>query len=262
MALPEPAALAAILGTAYAGLTTVVADLDDTDLLVPTGCRGWLAADLLLHVTGDAQRALVALATPADGPADVDFVTYWHAFPGPTDNTAAAARTQWVRRTAAAFELPTGVVRLWRDTAPAAARAATAAVRSTAALLRPVQVAVFTEPLAAFDPFDPAPPGVAAVGHVATQGQVIALPDLIATLITEAAIHHLDLIRHLPGAPAPASDAVGVALSTVEGLAPTGELPPHWDPLEALLKSTGRAPLDDADRRALGEKAAAFPLLG
>ena len=32
------------------------------------------------HVLGDAQRALVALASPVDGPADVDDVSYWRDF--------------------------------------------------------------------------------------------------------------------------------------------------------------------------------------
>ena len=256
MRLPEPAAVAAALDAAYAGITAVVADLDDAALLAPTGCRGWLAADLLLHLTGDAQRALVALATPAPGPADVDFVSYWRAAGGAA---ASAEHAQWVRRTAAAFHLPTGVVRLWRDTAPAAARAAATAVRDTAAapLLRPVEVAVFTDSpgLGAANPAGP-------MAHVATQGLVIALPDFLATLVTEAVIHHLDLIRHLPHAPVPAEEAVAVARSTLDGLAPSGRLPEQWGPHEALLKATGRAPFDDPDHRLLGPDVAHYPLLG
>ena len=257
MRLPEPAAVAAALDAAYAGITDVVADLDEAALLAPTGCRGWLAVDLLLHLTGDAQRALVALATPAPGPADVDFVSYWRA---PGDAGASAEHARWVRRTAAAFHSPTGVVRLWRDTAPAAARAAATAVRdaaATAPLFRPVEVAVFTDS-PGFEATNPAGP----VAHVATQGLVIALPDFLATLVTEAVIHHLDLIRHLPDAPLPAEEAVMVARSTLDGLAPSGRLPEHWGPHEALLKATGRAPFDDPDRRSLGPDAADYPLLG
>jgi hypothetical protein len=254
----DAVAMAAALEAAYAGITTVVADLDDNGLLTPTGCHGWLVVDLLVHVTGDAQRALVALATPADGPADVDFVSYWKAFPGVGDHTAAAAHAQWIRRTAAAFQAPTDAVRLWRDTAPAAARAATTAVRARAAAaspLRPVEVSIF-------DPLPSAGSGPPAVPYVATQGHVIALPDFLATLVTEAVVHHLDLIRQLPEAPPPCPEAVSVALSTLQGLSPGGALAPQWTPHEALLKATGRAPLDDTARRWLGDAAADYPLLG
>jgi hypothetical protein len=251
MRLPDPPSVAAALDAAYAGITSVVADLDDVTLLGPTGCRGWLVTDLLLHICDDAQRTLVGLATPADGPADVDFVSYWHAYPGRADSAEAAEHAQAVRRTAAAFRLPTGVVRLWRDLGPAAARASVAAVRGVVQpVFRPVEVAIFADRPAAPGPF------------VATQGHVIAVPDFIATVVTEAAIHHLDLIRHLPDAPPPAPEAVVIALSTLEGLAPDGGLPAHWAPTVALLKATGRAPFDDTDRRALGATVDRYPLLG
>src|SRR5690349_1025343 len=103
MGLPAPTAVAAALGSAYAGVTSVVAELDDPELLLPTGCRGWTVSDLLLHLSLDPQRALVAFATPAGGPPDADFFSYFRSFPGAGDATAALAHAQWVRRTAAAF---------------------------------------------------------------------------------------------------------------------------------------------------------------
>ncbi|HEU4350215.1 MAG TPA: maleylpyruvate isomerase N-terminal domain-containing protein [Actinoplanes sp.] len=163
------------LDAAYAGITRVVADLDDLDLLLPSGCHGWSIADLLLHLTLDAQRAL------------------------------------------------------WTDTAPAAVRAADAAD---------------------------------ADGCVGTQGHVLVVPDFIATLVTEAVIHHLDLIVSLPGAAEPAPEAVAVALSTLDGLAAPDGLPRHWGEREALFKGAGRQDLDATDRRALGGRAELFPLLG
>lgn len=216
------------LDAAYAGITRVVADLDDRDLLLPSGCHGWSVTDLLFHVTLDAQRALVAFASPAAGTADVDSVSYWWSQPGSGDPEAALAHGQWVRRSAAAFAKPSGVVRQWTDTAPAA-----------------VHVARMADP----------------DGCVATQGHVLTVPDFIATLVTEAAIHHLDLIASLPGAAEPAPEAVAVARSTLDGLAGPERLPPHWDEREALLKATGRADLTAADRRALGARAELFPLL-
>jgi hypothetical protein len=215
------------LDTAYAGSPSVVAARDDHDLLLPSGCHGWTVCDLLLHLTLDAQRALVTFATPADDPPDVDAVSYWRA--PPDDPADVVAHTQWVRRSAAAFDRPGGVVRVWTDTAPAAVRAAAAA--------------------------DPAT-------RVATQGHVLTVPDFIATLVTEAVIHHLDLIASLPGAPEPASPAVALALSTLDGLAAPGGLPAHWSKREALLKGAGRQELTAADRDALGERAELFPLLG
>ncbi len=214
------------LDPAYAGITQVVDDLDDSALLASSGCHGWSIADLLLHVTMDAQRALVAFASPADGPPDVDAVTYWRSPPTAPDD--ALAHTTWVRRSAAAFAKPTGVVQVWRDLAPAAARAAAAA--------------------------DPD-------GRVTTQGHVLTVPDFVTTLVTEAVIHHLDLITNLTDAPGPAPEAVAEARSTLDGLAGPGGLPSHWDDREALLKATGRAPLTDADRRSPGHRATHWPLL-
>jgi uncharacterized protein (TIGR03083 family) len=219
----------AALDAAYAGVTAVVRDLDDYDLLLPSGCRGWTVCDLLLHLTLDPQRALVALATPADGPADVDFISYFRAYPGAGDVSAAVAHAQWVRRTASAFNRPRGVVERWTETAPATAYAVSQA--------------------------DPA-------GFLRTQSLVLAVPDFVSTLVTEAVIHHLDLIVSLPDAPEPAPEAAAVALSTVDGLAGSDGLPAHWSEREALLKGSGREELTDEDREVLGERAALFPLLG
>ncbi|MCW3813863.1 maleylpyruvate isomerase N-terminal domain-containing protein [Micromonospora sp. DR5-3] len=222
------------LAQAYDGITRTVADLDDADLQRPTRCRGWLVADLLFHVLCDAQRALVTLASPADGPADVDDVSYWRAFTPGGDDEASVRHAQWVRRSAAAFDRPSGVVRLWRDTAPAAVRAAGSAV-----------------PIA--EPHD----------CVTTQGHVLRVPDFLATLTTEAVIHHLDMVVELPDAPAPGAVAVDVAVATVDGLLSDDAVrPTGWDDREYLLKATGRIPLTDRDRRELGEVAGWFPLLG
>ena len=228
--MPLPAAddVVSALDHAYTGVTALVSDLDDNDLLLPSGCRGWSIADLLYHMLLDAQRALVAFATPAAGPSDVDHVTYWRVFPGAGDADAALAHGQWVRRSAAAFIRPTGIVPSWTETSAAAVRAAAAA--------------------------DPR-------GLVATQDHVLAVPDFIATLVTEAAIHHLDLIASLPEAAAPAPAVTTIAVSTMEGLAAPSGLPEHWNAREVLLKGSGRAALTDADRRSLGAGPLSFPLL-
>ncbi|MEU0152315.1 maleylpyruvate isomerase N-terminal domain-containing protein [Micromonospora fulviviridis] len=218
------------LAQAYDGITAVVTRLDDAGLQRPTRCRGWLVADLLFHVLCDAQRALVALASPAPGPADVDDVSYWRAFTPGGDDEASVKHAWWARRSAAAFDRPSGVVRIWSDTAPAAVRAAAAA--------------------------DPD-------GYVTTQGHVLRVPDLLATLTTEAVIHHLDLVVDLPDAPLPAAAPTRVAVATVDGLLSDDAVrPTGWDDRDYLLKATGRVPLTDHDRLELGEAAGWFPLLG
>ncbi|MFI7114101.1 maleylpyruvate isomerase N-terminal domain-containing protein [Nonomuraea sp. NPDC050227] len=203
------------LAAAYREFTAAVSE---TDPLRPTRCAGWAGVDLLFHVLCDAQRALVAFATPADGPPDVDHVTYWSSFQPVPDAPEGAgggadAHAWWVRRSASAFTRPSGVLRVWQDTAPAAVRAALAA--------------------------DPA-------GHVATQGHVIAVPDFLATLATEAAVHHLDLQAARP----PAREALELAGETLDGLL-GADRPAHLDLTTYVLEATGRLP--SADDR--------FPLL-
>lgn len=216
------------LAEAYGGITAVVQHLDDAALQSATRCRGWLVADLLFHLLCDAQRALVALATPASGPPDVDEVTYWQ---GPAPGGGDPARhAWWVRRSAGAFERPSGVVRLWCDTAPAAVRAARTAD---------------------------------AAGFVRTQGHVLAVPDFLATLTTEAVVHHLDLVVDLPDAPAPRPLPTAVATATMDGLLSDEAVRPRdWSDAEFLLKAAGRVPLTERDRHELGEVAGWFPLLG
>jgi hypothetical protein len=228
MSLPPAGVVAEALDAAYAGITSIIGKLDDFDLLLPSGCRGWTIVDLLLHVNGDAQGALVGLATPTTAPIDVTFVDYWHRFPGNGDPDQAVAHAQWVRRSASAFRRPGGIVKLWSETAPAAVRAAKAA--------------------------DPD-------GRLATQGLVFAVADFLAILVTEAVIHHFDLIDALPDAAGPAPSATAIALATLDGLAgrPLLAARPEWDEREAILKATGRVPLDPADRAELGSR---FPLLG
>lgn len=213
---------------AYDGISEVVARLDDSDLQRPTRCHGWLVVDLLLHMTGDAQRAVAALDSPTDGPSDVDAVTYWKAFAAQDDGGAANA---WaVRRAAAGFERPTDVVALWAHSAAAAVRAAQAA-----------------------------DPDI----RVTTQGHVLSAADLLTTLATEAAIHHLDLVVDLPGAPVPGPLATRAATATLDGLLGDTMLRPEsWDDHEYLLKATGRLPLTGRDRLVLGDAVKALPLLG
>lgn len=219
------AALAAV-AAAYRGVGEAVAGLPEPDFLRPTRCAGWAVLDVLAHLLMDAQRGLVALATPATSPPDADFVSYWRGHT--PDHPRAAAHARFVRVTAAAYSRPAGLVAHLEETTAAVVRAATAA-----------------------------PPA----GCVATQGHVLRLPDLLVTLAVEAAVHHLDLIDQLPAAPGPGAAPLALVRRTLDGLLGR-PLPVGWDDGEYALKGTGRVALTTAERDALGALAARFPLFG
>ncbi|MGY1815430.1 maleylpyruvate isomerase N-terminal domain-containing protein [Blastococcus sp. SYSU D00820] len=190
----------------------------------PTGCRGWAVTDLAFHLLGDARRALVALATPAEGPADTDAVTYWRAWrsPDPDDDEA-------LRRTRT---LASG---LWLGDLAEEYAGTTAAVLVAAGR-------------------------VGGRDPVRTQGRVLTVDDLLSTLVVEAAVHHLDLVAHLDR-PGPAGGPLREVRRVLEGLL-GAPLPPGWDDVTAARRGTGREPLSDTDRAALGSAAARFPLFG
>ncbi|QNG39258.1 hypothetical protein F1C76_14480 [Geodermatophilaceae bacterium NBWT11] len=75
-----------MLRRAYGDLGGLLAELTPDQAWTPTGCRGWAVLDLVQHLLHDARRGLVALCTPATGPADTDAVEYWRAWqPEPGD---------------------------------------------------------------------------------------------------------------------------------------------------------------------------------
>jgi hypothetical protein len=93
-----------LLRTAYGDLCGLAVGLTEADSWQPSGCAGWAVRDLLLHHLGDAQRALVALATASpDGPCDRDAVTYWTDAPGRSDPESRGLRA--TRTIASAYRL-------------------------------------------------------------------------------------------------------------------------------------------------------------
>jgi hypothetical protein len=227
-----------LLGRAYSLVTAAVEELAPGELRLGTRCRGWTIQDLLLHQLLDAQRALVAFATPRGEAADVDAVTYWRPFRpgasgdgGPGGEDWAGAHARFVRVASSAYADPRTLAAHWRTTCEATVRAAAAA--------------------------DPG-------GRVGTQGHVIGVPDFVSTLVVESTVHHLDLVVELPaGAPGTAPDPEALALTraVLEGI--HGEpLPAAWDDVTCVLKGTGRILLTPADRAELGDRADRLPLLG
>lgn len=96
--------------------------------------------------------------------------------------------------------------------------------------------------------------------RVRTQGRVLTVADLLSSLVVETAVHHLDLVLELDR-PGPAVGPLGEVRRVLVGLLGR-PLPSGWDDATAARRCTGRSPLTDADRRALGPDADRFPLLG
>ncbi|MGW2646193.1 maleylpyruvate isomerase N-terminal domain-containing protein [Streptomyces sp. NPDC001393] len=211
---------------AYEAASAVVAGLDDEESWLPTGCTGWAVRDLVFHCLSDAQRALVALHTPAREPVDRDAVTYWQDWR--PDTVGAANGRRWVRVSASMF-LDWGQLQgLYLETLAAAAHAAGTA--------------------------DPA-------GAVVTQGHVLTARDLLTTLAVEATVHHLDMTVRLPNAPGPAPEGLAAVRATLDGLLGR-PAPAQWSDEHYARVGTGRAPLTEAERTALGAAAKRFPLFG
>src|SRR4051812_7083085 len=91
-----PLWLAATLGRTYGRVTETVQRLSDADFERPTRCTGLAVGPLLVHLLYDAERALVAFATPAEEEPDRDFVTYWHGYPGRSAEDRTEPDTRFV----------------------------------------------------------------------------------------------------------------------------------------------------------------------
>lgn len=224
---PMPArvtsAATAALRIAYSDLATIAATLDEQDAWQPTRCAGWAVRDLLVHLLGDAQRGLVALATPAAGPADRDAVSYWADAADAHDPEFRQLRAQ--RTIASAWRLA-ALTRAFGDTGRAV-----------------VTLAGRTSPDAL----------------VATRDHVMRVDDLVTTLAVEAAVHHLDLVVAL-GRPGPRSEPLALVRRTLDGLLGR-PAPADWSDEWWALVGTGREPLGGRERRELGAEADLLPLL-
>src|SRR5688500_6596389 len=171
----------AALQIAYSDISTIASSLEEEDSWLPTRCLGWTVRDLLVHLLGDVQRALVALATPAAGPADRDAVTWWSGTEPTEDPGFRELRT--LRTIAGAWELE-DLVRTFMETTRAV-----------------VALAGRTPPEAL----------------VATRGHVLQAVDLVTTLAVKAAIHHLDLVLELRR-PGPRSEPLALVRRTLYAL--------------------------------------------
>ncbi|TQJ49595.1 mycothiol maleylpyruvate isomerase-like protein [Phycicoccus sp. SLBN-51] len=221
--------LVPVLATVWRGWTDLVSGFDEDSFSAPTRAEGWTVRDLLLHVLLDAQRALMAFAETSDEAPTADRVSYWSG--QRPDPVGAQRHAAFVRRAAAAYDGAAGLVAQWTDTARAASRAAEAADHRA---------------------------------RVHTQGLVLAVPDFVSTLVVEAAVHWLDLTVALevPGLPetVPPEPALRETVEVTTALLGR-PFPAGWGEVGGVLRATGRVPLTEEDRAALGPAADAVPVL-
>lgn len=162
----------------YRALMAAIAQVDERTGWCNTCCAGWTVRDLLVHLLGDAQRALVALHTPADGPADVDAVSYWSNWqPGSATSEAGIRGT---RIMASAYSTLGSIVCSYTETATA--------------------VLVGGRDRSGSD-------------LVGTQGHVLTIDALFSSLAVEATIHQLDL-----GLGKPSSAGLAQTRKVLDGL--------------------------------------------
>lgn len=201
-----------------------VAELPDEDFARPSGCAGWLVRDLVCHLVIDAQDVLITLATPAGTEPTRDAVTYWNV--SGTPPTGDDPLDALIVRLAAAYEEP----RLLRfhldDVGSAAGRAAVLA--------------------------DPAL-------RVGTRDVVLTAGDYLGAYVLEWTLHHLDLVAYVPGAAEPPAEGLARSREMLESIA-GAVFPASFPDKDALLIGTGRRAPTGAERAALGERAAKFPL--
>jgi hypothetical protein len=177
----------------------------------------------------DAQRALMALAAPGPEPADTDAVSYWRAYTAEpdADEELESETARFATDSAAAYGRPAGLVRHWTHLSAAAV---SAAARSDPELT------------------------------VATQGLRLSTDDFLRTLVVEATLHHLDLVRYLAGVPSPPAANLALTRATIEGLLEV-PIPPDWDDRSTALWLTGREAAPAAELHRLGPAADLLPVI-
>jgi Mycothiol maleylpyruvate isomerase N-terminal domain len=178
----------------------------ELDLLAASRCHGWSRLDTVVHVRAGLEEMLGDCGAQVDDPPSHDAASYWESFATAPDDDPVP-QILWMRRTAAAYNRPSGALRHLRDVAATADR-----------VLRrmPDHAVLF-------------------------QGKTMTSGDFLATWVAELAIHHLDLDA---AAGRPTDGSLQVARRTVEAIADV-DLPEAWLDEDAVLIALGRAPLPD-----------------
>ncbi|KAA8885449.1 maleylpyruvate isomerase family protein [Nocardia colli] len=211
-----------LFSRSWTALRTAVADLEDQDFQLPSGCTGWLIRDLVCHLIIDAQDVLITLVTPTEAEPTRDAVTYWNVVEPPTGDDPLDAL---IVRLAAAYQHPELLKLHLDDLGAAAGRAALLANPDT---------------------------------RVTTQDYVLTTADYLGAYVMEWTLHHLDLIAHLPDAADPPIETLSHARETLEKIA-GAPFPASMSDKDALLIGTGRRLPTDAQHTELGDLATELP---
>jgi uncharacterized protein (TIGR03083 family) len=214
-----------LFSRSWTALLTAVADLSDEDFGRPSGCAGWLVRDLVCHLVIDAQDVLITLVTPADTEPTRDAVTYWAV--SQTPPTGDDPLDALIVRLAAAYEEPWLLKFHLDDVGSAAGRAARLA-----------------------------DPGL----RVSTQGEVLTAGDYLSAYVLEWALHHLDLVAHLPDAAGPSDEVLAGARELLEKIAGAA-FPSSFSDTDALLVGTGRRAPTGEEQSQLGSLDTKLPLV-
>ena len=173
------------------------------DLLGAARVHGWSRLDTVVHVRAGLEEMVAVCAAQVDDAPDHDAASYWASWA--EDDADPVPHILWMRRTAAAYDRPSG------------------ALRHLTAVVALGRIALRRMP-----------------DHpVLFQGKTMTSGDFLATWVLELAVHQLDL-GEAAGHPTPAS--LALARRTVEALAEVA-LPDHWSDEDAALFALGRVPL-------------------
>jgi Mycothiol maleylpyruvate isomerase N-terminal domain len=176
------------------------------DLLAASRCHGWSRLDAVVHVRAGLEEMVGDCYAHVDEPPSHDAASYWESF-ATGDDEDPVPHILWMRRTAAAYNRPSGALQHLRDVAATADHVL----------------------------------GRMPDHAVLFQGKTMTSGDFLATWVVELAVHHLDLGD---GAGPPTDGSLHVVRRTVEAIADVG-LPSAWSDEEAALVALGRAPLPD-----------------
>jgi hypothetical protein len=193
-----------------AAFVAAAESFSEYDLLGAARVHGWSRLDVVVHVRAGLEEMVGVCAAQVDDTPDHDAASYWSSFAD--DDADPVPHILWMRRTAAAYNRPSG------------------ALRHLAAVVGTARIAVRRMP-----------------DHpVLFQGKTMTSGDFLATWVVELAVHHLDLGE---GAGHPTPESLAVVRRTVEALTDS-HLPTSWEDEAAALIALGRLPLP-ADAPAL-----------
>jgi uncharacterized protein (TIGR03083 family) len=207
-------------------VSQTVLGLPEDEFAKPTRCSDWNVKELLAHMYRDVNRTNVGLDEPPPPQADADAVSYWRSYDPSVDSSAIADRA---KELAASYGSGQELASAWDEMWQQAVARATTTDRARV---------------------------------VATWGPALTLDDFLATRVLEITVHRTDLNDSLGLPPDPTEDGLEVTNEILLGLtdAPAADVPLKG--LDLLETGTGRRPLSDDERKALGDLADRFPLLG